>query len=178
MKKVLKVLGIVIGVIYTLTAIGLIVCLLNYNDYNITEIKDKTFVIVRDDELEPSYKNGDLVIVKKNDNKDIHVGEKIFFYSSDEKQITINLGTVVEKEQVTEKEVKYVLNGDYPVSSEYVLGTATTSKAYPKLGKVLAFLESRLGFLFLIIFPILLIFIYEIYAVIKEIKTPEPKHEE
>ena len=31
---------------------------------------------------------------------------------------------------------------------------------------------SRIGFLFLIIFPILTVFIYEIYAVIKEIKSP------
>ena len=64
------------------------------------------------------------------------------------------------------------MNGDYKLSSEYVIGKTKTSKTYHKLGSILAVLESRIGFLFLIIFPILIVFIYEIYAVIKEIKSP------
>lgn len=178
MKKVLKIIGIILGVIYACVAIALTICLLNYNDYNITEIKGNTFVIVRDNEMEPSYKNGDLIIVKKTDNKDINIGEKIFFYSSDEKQITINLGTVVDKTMVTPKEYTYIVNGDYPVSSEYVLGDDSEIKVYPKLGQILSILESRFGFLFLIIFPILMVFVYEIFSVIKEIKSPEEKDED
>ena len=80
MKKVLKIIGIILGAIYCLIAITLTVCLLNYNDYNITELGDKTLIIVRDDDLEPNYQKGDLVIVKKNPNREIVAGDKIFFY--------------------------------------------------------------------------------------------------
>lgn len=172
MKKVLKIFGIVLGVIYCLIAITLTICLLNYNDYNITELGDKTLIIVRDDELEPNYQNGDLVIVSKNPNKDILVGDKIFFYNTIEKQVTVNIGNVVAKENITSKESTFTMNGDYQLSSEYVIGKTETSKVYHSLGSVLSVLESRIGFLFLIIFPILIVFIYEIYAVIKEIKSP------
>ena len=67
------------------------------------------------------------------------------------------------------------MNGDYPLSSEFVIGKAETSKTYHNLGSILSVLESKYGFLFLIIFPILVLFIYEIYIVIKEIKNPDEK---
>lgn len=173
MKKVLKILGIIFGAIYCIIAITLTVCLLNYNDYNITELGDKSLIIVRDDELEPNYQKGDLVIVKKNPNREIKIGDKIFFYAANEGQVTVNLGNVISKVNITKQETTFTMNGDFPISSEYVIGKTSTSKVYHKLGSILSTLESRIGFLFLIIFPILVLFIYEIYAVIKEIKSPD-----
>ena len=171
-KKVLKIIGIILGIIYALIAITLTICLLNYNDYNITVLGNKTLILVRDNELEPNFQKGDLVIVTKNSNQDINIGDKIFFYNDNEKQVTVNIGNVVNKENITQKETTFIMNGDYKLSSEYVIGKTKTSKTYHKLGSILAVLESRIGFLFLIIFPILIVFIYEIYAVIKEIKSP------
>lgn len=172
MKKILKIFGIVLITIYCLVAIALTICLLNYNDYNITVLGDKTFVIVRDNDLLPDYQKGDLVIVTRNPNRNVVVGDKIFFYSDDKEEVSVNLGTVVEKVNVTKTETTFTMNGDYPISSEYLIGKTETSKVYHKLGSVLSVLESRFGFLFLIIFPILVLFIYEIFAVIKEIKSP------
>lgn len=82
MKKVLKIIGGVFILVYAVIAIVLTVCLLNYNDYNITEFKDKSLIIVQDDELRPDFNDGDLVIVYKNKNSDIKVGDKIFFYDN------------------------------------------------------------------------------------------------
>lgn len=172
MKKILKIIGIVLIVIYCIVAITLTVFLLNYNDYNITVLGDKTLIIVRDDELEPNYQEGDLVVVTKNSNRDIVVGDKIFFYDLDKDTITVNLGNVISKENITKKETTFTMNGEYPLSSEYVIGKTSTSKVYHNLGGILAFLESKMGFLFLIIFPILVLFIYEVFMVIKEIKSP------
>ena len=173
MKKILKIIGIIFVVIYCLIAITLTVCLLNYNDYNITVLGDKTLIIVKDEELLPSYQKGDLIIVKKNLNREVNVGDKIFFYDEVEGQIAVNLGTVVDKTNITRTETTFVMNGDYPISSEYFIGKAETSQVIHKLGTVLSVLESRFGFLFLIIFPILVLFIYEIFVVIKEIKSPD-----
>lgn len=170
MKKVLKVIGIILISIYAVVAITLTIFLLNYNKYNITEINNKSLIIVRDDELKPNFNKGDLVIVNKDANKDIKVGDKIFFYDNYKEVVSVNLGTVLEKEVVTKNETTFIVDGDYAVSSEYVIGTARTSKSYSKIGSILNILESRFGFLFMIIFPILILFIYEIYVVIKELK--------
>ena len=169
MKKVLKIGGIILLVVYAAMAITLTLFLLKYNDYNITEINGNSFVIVRDDDLKPDFNKGDLVVVKKNDNKDIKIGDKIFFYEIENEKVTVNF---INKEVVNDKETTFVMDGEYPISSEYVIGKASTSKSYAKLGSVLNVLESRYGFLFIIIFPILIIFIYEIYAAIKEFKSP------
>jgi len=170
MKKVLKGIGIVLVGVYLVVAITLTVFLLNYNKYNITELNNKSLIIVRDEELKPDFQKGDLVIVNKDANKDIKVGDKIFFYDNYKQTVSVNLGTVLEKETITKEESTFVVDGDHAVSSEYVIGTARTSKTYSKLGTILGILESRFGFLFMIIFPILILFIYEIYVVIKELK--------
>lgn len=171
MKKVLKGLGIVLIGVYAVIAITLTVFLLNYNKYNITELGDKSLIIVRDDDLKPDFKKGDLVIVNKTPNNDIKVGDKIFFYDNYKDIVSVNLATVLEKEVVNKDESTYMIEGDHAVSSEYVIGTSKTSKTYNKLGSILSVLESRFGFLFMIIFPILILFIYEIYVVIKELKN-------
>lgn len=172
MKKVLKIIGCIFIFMYAMVAILLTVCLLNYNDYNITEFKDKSLIIVSDDELRPEFNKGDLVVVYKNKNSDIKVGDKIFFYDNYKDQVSVNLGSVIDKKNITRYETTFVMNGDYSVSSEFVIGKASTSKKYANFGTILSILESKFGFLFIIIFPILILFIYEIYAVIKEIKRP------
>ena len=173
MKKVLKfLLGIVIA-IYIIIASGLTICLLNYNDYNLTVIGKNTFIIVEDDELKPDFKKGDLVIVKRNDDSEIEKGDKIFFYNGYQNQISVNLGDVVSNNKVTENESTFTMENNLKLSSKYIIGKAETSKVYSGLGTVLSILESRWGFLFLIILPVLLMFIYLIYAVVMEVKKPE-----
>lgn len=170
MKKVVKFLGLIVIVVYMVVAVFLTVCLLNYNKYNITELGKNSLIIVKDDDLEPSYKKNDLVVVYKNNNEDIKVGDKIFFYNAYQNQVSVNLGDVTGVRRVNEKEYTYTMEGNLQVSSEYVIGASKTSKTYNGYGKVLATLESKWGFLFIIILPILVLFIYQIYAVILEVK--------
>ena len=56
MKKVLKIIGIILISIYSIMAIALTICLLNYNKFKITVLNDKSLIIVKDNELEPTYK--------------------------------------------------------------------------------------------------------------------------
>ena len=170
MKKILKLFLGIILVIYAGIAIVLTVLLLNYNDYGITEFSDSSIILVQDDELKPNFNKDDLVVVNKDEFKDIKIGDKIFFYDTYKDQITINLGNVIDKEVINKDEVTFVIDGDHSLSSEYVIGKAENSKVYSGLGKIVSILESRYGFLFIIIFPILVLFIYEINMFIKELK--------
>lgn len=172
LKKFLKVLSYVFFVPYLFVVVFLTVCLLNYNDYNITEIGDKSFIIIRDDELEPKYKENDLVIVNRNKLDEVKRGDEIFFYDNYRNQVVVNVGKVIDVEKVTDTESTFVVEGNHSISSEFFIGKAATSNVYGDLGGILAILESRWGYLFIVVFPILLIFIYEIYAFIMEVKKP------
>ncbi len=172
MKKVVKIFGLLIVAVYLVVAVFLTVCLLNYNKYHITELGKNSLIIVSDDDLEPNYVKNDLVVVYKNNNEDIKSGDYIFFYNAYQNQVSVNLGKVIKSTRVNEKEYTYTLDGNLEVSSQYVIGKSETSKTYSNMGLVLKVLESRLGFLLIIILPILVLFIYQIYAVILEIKRP------
>lgn len=169
MKKILKVLGLIILIPYLIIVIFLTTCLLKFNDYKVTEFGDKSLIIIRDDVLEPNFKKGDLVIVTKNKNTEILVNDDIFFYENRGKEMTINYGKVINKTGVTVDEVTFTIEGDHDLSSTFVIGKTGTSKVYHGIGSCLSVLESKWGFLLIVVFPILIAFLYEIYAILKEV---------
>ena len=70
-----------IVIVYVVIAITVALCLLNYNEYNVTEFGDNTLILITDDSLEPEYVEGDLVIATKENLDEVEVGDKIFFYN-------------------------------------------------------------------------------------------------
>ena len=169
MKKALKVIFGIIGLMYLAVVVFLTTCLLNYNKYNITTFKNSSLIIVEDDKLGNGLKKGDLVVVRHNEKSEIKKGEHIFFYNTYANKVDVSFSKVNQVETV-EKETTFTIEGNYPLSQEYVIGTLEDAKVYNNLGGILKALESRWGFLLFVILPILFIFIYEIYEVVKEIQ--------
>lgn len=159
--------------IYVIVAVFLTACLLTYNDYKISEFGKTSFVIVKNEDFEPNYKKGSLLIIKKNDNSEIKVNDEIFFYNTYKNQVSVSHSKVVKVQKVTDTETTFVLAGDYPLSSQYVIGKADTTKVINNVGTYMSVLESRWGFLFIIVLPISVLFIYEIYVIVKEIARPD-----
>lgn len=170
MKKIGKVLLSVLGVIYLGVIIFATVCLLFYNQYKVTQINDKTFILI--DSKSDKYTDGDLVIFTKNPNNEINSGDEIFFYEVSQGKVSVNTGVVSDSEVVNESETTFTINGNHKISSESVIGKTLTANVYPKVGKILYVIESRFGFLLFVILPALLFFFYEIYRLVMEIKTP------
>lgn len=170
MSKILEkiknfILG-VIGCIFFVFAISVTVLLLNFNKYGLTQFGSTTFVMVSDFITSDTYKKGDLVLVKSERLTDIEIGEEIFVYRIiGNNKVLVEVGKVG---QIYPEEDNIAFeNGDI-FSSEFVIGTA--DKVYNKVGTYLSIIESKWGFLFIVLVPCLLIFIYQIYALIVEIK--------
>lgn len=165
--KIIKkiVLGI-FGVAFFAFALGMTILLLNYNKYGVSQFSDTSFIILKDEITSEEFKKGDLVLVKETKLENIQAGEKIFAYSiNEQKQATVDLGTVKTVYE-EEKAIEYENGSTY--SMEFVIGKST--KVYNKLGTYLSIIESKWGFLFLVLVPGFLIFIYQVYALIIEIK--------
>lgn len=144
------------------------VYLLNYNRYNVAQFGKYSFIII--DEKMDEFDKNDLLIVEKNNNSEIKSGDYIFFYDTKSKENIINYGKVNSTYKVNEKETTFTMSNNFPLSSEYVIGKGETSKVFNELGLILGILASRWGFLFLIIFPVSILFIYQIYLFIVEVK--------
>lgn len=166
MKKLLKNLLIII---YAIIAIAVTICLLSFNDFRVTEFGTTSLVIIDTKALEPEYKKGDLVIADKTSK--IEVGDEIFFYNTFAGDSKISKTQVTAKEKVTEKETTYTLLGDKKLSSQYVIGNVNDSTKYSTIGTVLSILESKWGFLFLVVFPTLVAFLYELWGFFDDLRN-------
>ena len=177
MIKVLQVIkNFIVGVlmfIFFAFAIAITVLLLNYNKYGLTQFENTTFVMVRDEFTSDTFKKGDLVLVKSKKIDELKLGDEIFVYriiSSNKVLVEVGkIGQIYLEENAVSFE-----NGD-TFSNEFIIGTA--DKTYEKVGTYLSIVESKWGFLFIVLVPCLLIFIYQIYALIVEIKYGEEENE-
>ena len=162
-----KTLGNLIVIIYVVVAIFTTICLLTYNEYKVSEIGDKTLVIIDEDNQDISYKKGDLVIVGKEGYENAKEGDTLFFYENK----GIKIAEIQKKNDFGEAGITFTIDGNYQVVKEDVIGTSNNVKVISKLGTVLSVLQSKWGFLFLIVFPSLLAFLHQIYELILEISN-------
>lgn len=168
MKKFLKIILGIIGTLYLLVILFATVCLLCYNQYKVTQINDKTFIII--DDKSDMYEDGDLAIFVRNPNDEIVSGDVIFFYTVTNGVAKVNSGTVTKSEKITDTETTFTINDSLIISSGVVIGKTETATIYHNVGKILYVFESQYGFLILVILPALLLFFYAIYRVVKEVK--------
>ena len=171
MKKVGKILLEILIGCWFVVAIFVTVCLLSYNSFNVTTLGKNSLIVIDSDEMEPDYLEGDLVVVKRNSDSKINIGDEVFYYNAAKNSnVLVLYNTVQEKEAVTKTETTFTLDGE-KVSGQYIIGKAETARVYHKLGTILNVLTSQWGFMFLIIFPTLFAIIYEIMMIVTLAKT-------
>lgn len=170
MKYVVKILKGILITIWAVVAVFVTICLLSYNEYNVTEFGNYTMLIIDSDELEPEYMENDLVILKKQGQNKYVAGMDIFFYSGNKLSTQfVNKGTITDVVHYNDSESMYYIN-DKKVTYSNVIGNAETAKVYNGYGLPLSILESRWGFMLFIILPTLFALVYEIYALAVEVK--------
>ena len=178
MKKVCSFLRNLIILVYILLIIFVTVCLLSYNDYKVTVFGRNTIIPVIDDDLEPNYTIGDLLIVEQNKFSSIKEGDEILFYRVVAGEVSISYANVINIERIGENEYEYTVEGGDGVPSSNFIGKTDTVTIVPKVGSFFSILQSKWGFLFLVVFPSLIAFLYTLYSVILELKDNSVVEEE
>ena len=148
-------------ILYVLLSVFITACLLMYNEYNVTEFGNKILVMVENDTT-GEFQKGDLIIATKN--KDYKKDDYVFYYISREKNYFINYGLIE-----SEKNDAVVINSDV-IGKKEVIGTTKNAIVIPTVGSILSLLESKWGYLCVIILPILIAFLYEVYSIARELK--------
>ena len=164
-----KILFNVLVIIYVVIAIFTTMCLLTYNEYKVSEFGDKTLVIIDKDEEGVKYKKGDLVIVDKKGYESANEGDTLFFYENDGIKIT----EILKKNDFGDAGITFTIDGNYQVVHENVIGISKNAKVISKVGGLLRLLESKWGFLFLIVFPSLLAFLHQLYELVLELSNKD-----
>lgn len=179
MKNFLKGLWGFVEVVIIIYVICITACLLSTNKFGFTQFGDTTLLTISDhmEQFLPESKEHDLIIVKGG-SEDISVGDKIYYYATaDNKYIvkTAHVKEIVSQDGLT---ALYKLDDSQSstIATTRVIGKY--SAIYHNIGGILDVLESKIGFLLLVILPILLIFMYQIYALIIVIKYGEDEEVE
>ena len=165
-----KVLGSILFVIYAIIAITVTVLLLSYNDYNNSELGGYTVYIVKDDSLEPKYKQGSILLIKSTNDKNVQIGDEMFLYkviNSQEYEVVDR--TLAEKEQQG-RHIIYYVEDEESYANDYFIGKTSDTIVIEGWGFVLGLLESRWGYLFCVVVVSLLLFLQEVFELVMEIK--------
>lgn len=178
MKSFLKGLWGFIEIIVIIYVICITACLLSTNKFGFTQFGNTTLLTINShmEQFLPESKEHDLIIVKGETN-DIQIGDKIYYYSTADNQYivkTAHVKEIISKEGVT---AVYKLDdaSSTTIATNRVIGKY--SAIYHNIGGVLDILESKIGFLLLVILPVLLIFMYHVYDLIIVIKYGEEEIE-
>ena len=166
MNKVIDIFKKILIVIYLIFTIIMTVLLLNFNKYVVSQFDETSLVIVKKSFASETYKRGSLVVVESKKIEDYKEGEEVFVYHLDGKGgANIQLG-VVGQVYPEQDAITFTNGGTY--SSEFIIGTG--EQVYSGVGTILSIIESKWGFLFIILVPNFFLFIYQLYSLIVEIK--------
>ena len=161
-----KIVVNVLIILYFLVAVVVTYALLSYNKYNIVETKDKYILTIKEDN--PDFKKSDLLVVKKS--QDLKEKDYVFYYDTYATKVTVKYAKIKQIKTINEEEQEINLENDLVLSSENILGSKQNTISYAIIGTVFNVLTSKWRYLFIIIFPMLIAFIYELYAIAKEVK--------
>lgn len=179
MKTFLKGLWGLVQIIIIIYVICMTACLLCKNKYGFTEIGNMTLITVNEHRVEflPETKEKDLLLIKSTE-EDMNVGDKIYYYATDNNEYVIKTAHIKNIVSSEEGMSLYSLDDEKEttIATNRVIGKYST--VYQNIGGILDILESKIGFLLLVILPILLIFMYQIYALIIVIKYGEDEIKE
>ena len=137
-------------------------CLLSYNQYNIVEFKDKYILVSKDLK---QYKDNSLLLVKKDNS--YSKNDVILYYDINGNDVTIKSGKIVNVSR------NIIVDSDGVIAKKNIIGKTKNTKEYLYIGAIFSLLTSKMGYLLIIILPMFLGFVFEIWAIIKELKRKD-----
>ena len=146
--------------IYIVVAVFTTASLLTYNKQNISEFGGKVFLKLKEDIN--NYHKGNLLVLDKSD--DYKANDNVFYCQLKKEKCIVSYGTV----DTMMGELPTINNQS--ISKKMIIGKDENVRVIPVLGGIMNALESRLGFLCVVVLPILFGFLYELYIILRETK--------
>lgn len=165
------IISVLLWIIILVAALYSVTVLVNKDGNNVSSIGGFSPLIIESNSMAPTFEKGDLIIIRKCDTSKLQEGDIITFHTVIENELALNTHRIVKIEEVSNGYRSYVTRGDNnAVDDEHILMDGDIVGKHvstlPKVGKVMNFLSSNVGFLAVIVIPMLLFFIYQLYHLI------------
>ncbi len=165
------VISVILWAIILLAALYAFTTMATKDDQSVASILGYTPMTVETDSMKPTFQSGDLIFIKKCDTLKLKEGDIITFHTIIDNQYALNTHRILKIEE-TNGVRSYTTVGDNNngIADQHVISDGDIVGKYvghiSDLGKVMDFLSSSIGFLIVIVFPMLLFFIYQVYNLI------------
>lgn len=165
------VLSIVLWIVILVAALYAFTTMATRDNQNVANILGYTPLVVKSDSMAPTFSADDLIFIKKCDTSTLEEGDIICFHTIIENEYALNTHRIKSIETVGEAR-SYTTVGDNNngVADLHVISDGDIVGKYvghlQGVGRVMDFLSSSTGFLIVIVLPMLLFFIYQVYHLI------------
>lgn len=171
MKKAGRIIvSVLLWIIILVAAMFAFVTLATKDQNRLASIGGITPLMIESDSMKPTFEKGDLIFIKKTNPEKLAVGDIVTFHTIIENQYALNTHRIVA---ITEDGGMrhYVTQGDNnPVQDQHIIVDGDIAGKYigkiKGFGKVMSVLSSKVGFFLIIVLPMLLFFIYQVYHLV------------
>lgn len=169
-KGITVVISVALWIIILLAALFAFTTLATRDEGNVSSLAGFTPMVVESDSMAPTFSKGDLIVIKKCDTASLNEGDIITFHTIINNEYALNTHRIESIAEMNGAR-SYVTKGDNnDIADTHVIADGDIVGKYvtrvPGLGKVMNFLSGSVGFLVLIVLPLLLFFIYQVYNLI------------
>ena len=136
----------------------------------VASIAGFTPLTVASDSMAPTFNAGDLIIIRKCDTKALKEGDIITFHAIINNEYALNTHRIAEIQEQNGARC-YTTKGDNnAIADTHIISDGDIVGRYqgklPGFGKIVDFLSSSMGFLLVIVLPLLVFFVYQVYHLI------------
>lgn len=164
------VISVVMWIIILVAALFAFTTLATKDDGSVSSLAGFTPLTVQSESMAPAFDQDDLIIIKKCDPSTLEVGDIVTFHAIIDNQYALNTHRIISINEVNGLN-SYTTKGDNnELADQHVIADGDIVGKYvgkiPYMGKVIGFLSSTWGFLVVIVLPMLLFFIYQVYHLV------------
>ena len=170
-KKVASIaLSVVMWIIILVAALYAFTTLATREDGSVSNIAGFTPLTVQSDSMSPTFSKGDLIIIQTCDTSKLEVGDIVTFHTLIDNEYALNTHRIAAIDEVNGMRSFTTKGDNNDVADTHIISDGDIVGKYvfalPQMGKVMDFLSSSVGFLVVIVLPMLLFFIYQVYHLI------------
>lgn len=164
------VVSVVMWIIILVAALFAFTTLATKDDGSVSSLAGFTPLTVQSESMAPTFDQDDLIIIKQCDPSTLEVGDIVTFHAIIDNQYALNTHRIISINEVNGLN-SYTTKGDNnELADQHVIADGDIVGKYvgkiPYMGKVIGFLSSTWGFLVVIVLPMLLFFIYQVYHLV------------
>lgn len=165
------VFSIILWVIILIAALYAFTTMATKDDQHVASILGYTPMVVESDSMAPTFSKGDLIFIHKCDTSKLEEGDIITFHTIIDNEYALNTHRILSIETVGDAR-SYTTIGDNNngIADQHIISDGDIVGKYvghiKGVGKVMNVLSSSMGFLIIIVVPMLIFFIYQVYNLI------------